>query len=173
LQDLGSLGFWSEPVAINASGVIAGTSLRSDSARRAVRWTGNSPQELPIGANTYDTQATGMNDLGWITGYVRSGNPQHALLWGPDTSFIDLDAWLDAHNPSLGQLWTLTAATDINNAGFIVGWGTYNDGPGGLSDGQRAFLLDATSLVPEPGSTAALVIATVALAARRRGRRRH
>ena len=46
--------------------------------------------------------------------------------------------------------------------GFI-----YNDGPGGLSDGTRAFLLDASALVPEPGSLALLGLAAPVLLRRR------
>ena len=66
---------------------------------------------------------------------------------------IDLDAWLDANNPTEGAKWTLIRARGLTDTGLITGDGYYNDGPGGLSDGTRAFLLDASSLVvPEPSS---------------------
>ena len=65
---------------------------------------------------------------------------------------IDLNTWLSATNPAEAAKWTLNYALGITDTGLIVGHGTYNDGPGGLSDGTRAFLLDASSLVPEPSS---------------------
>ena len=43
-----------------------------------------------------------------------------------------------------GRCSGLTALTDT---GLITGQGDYNDGHGGLSDGTRAFLLDASALV--------------------------
>ena len=52
--------------------------------------------------------------------------------------------------------------------GIIVGSGTYNDGPGGLSDGMRGFVLDGSSLlVPEPASLAAMLVPALLLARRR------
>ena len=59
------------------------------------------------------------------------------------------------------ELQTATAS------GLITGVGTYNDGAGGLSDGKRAFLLDASSLVPEPSTTALAMISAAAIFARR------
>ena len=51
-----------------------------------------------------------------------------------------------------------------------MGEGSYNDGPGGLTDGQRAFVLDASSLVPEPSGIALLSLASLALVRRTRPR---
>ena len=51
---------------------------------------------------------------------------------------IDLDAWLDANNPTEGAKWTLVSAAGLGEKGWVTGIGTYNDGPGGLSDGDRA-----------------------------------
>jgi hypothetical protein len=61
---------------------------------------------------------------------------------------IDLDAWLDVNNPVEGAKWTLSYGSGINDNGLIAGQGYYDDGTGGLSDGYRAFLLDASSLLP-------------------------
>ena len=83
---------------------------------------------------------------------------------------IDLDAWLDAENPTQGGYWTLDVAYGLSDTGWITGTGTYNDGAGGLSDGLRAFLLDANSLVPEPGSLALLGLGGLSLLVRRRSR---
>ena len=73
-----------------------------------------------------------------------------------------------ATNPAEGAKWTLTAAYGLNDAGLVTGFGRYDDGAGGLSDGERAFLLDASALVPEPASAALLTAAALVLAARRR-----
>jgi hypothetical protein len=51
---------------------------------------------------------------------------------------------------------------------LITGVGNYDDGPGGLSDGNRAFVLDASNLVPEPGSFALLSLAAFPFLCRRR-----
>ena len=66
---------------------------------------------------------------------------------GVDGVLIDLNAWLDANNPVEGAKWRLTYGSGINDNGLITGDGYYDDGPGGLSDGYRAFLLDASSLL--------------------------
>jgi hypothetical protein len=77
---------------------------------------------------------------------------------------IDLNAWLDANNPVEGAKWTLVHAYGLSDTGLITGDGDYNDGPSGLSDGTRAFLLDASSLlVPEPESVVLLGIGAIGL----------
>jgi hypothetical protein len=81
----------------------------------------------------------------------------------------DLDVWLDALNPIEGAKWQLSSATGINDQGLIVGEGTYNDGPGGLADGNRGFVLDASALIlPEPASLGAMLIMTALLPRRSR-----
>jgi hypothetical protein len=90
---------------------------------------------------------------------------------GVDGQMIDLDAWLDANNPVDGAKWTLRHHSSsgplgmgLSDSGWLTGTGYYNDGPGGLSDGDRAFLLDISSLiVPEPSSLALLALAVPAL----------
>lgn len=81
---------------------------------------------------------------------------------------IDLNTWLAAINPAAAADWTLTTAVGITDTGLIVGDGMYNDGPGGLSDGDRAFILDASALVPEPNSLCLLAVAAVGLVRKRR-----
>ncbi len=102
--------------------------------------------------------AYGVNDAGFVVGRAdrapNAGGGSWATLWQNDAanSAVDLDAWFDAINPTQGAYWGLTKAPGINNNGLITGSGYYNDGPGGLSDGPRAFVLDAFSLIqPIPG----------------------
>src|SRR5262249_27845695 len=107
--------------------------------------------------------------------YTAGNAAGHAFLYvgtpGVDGHMIDLDAWLDANNPTEGAKWTLFEARGLNDSGLITGVGTYNDGPGGLADGDRAFLLDASSLVvPEPSTLALAAIGGFLLALRARRR---
>jgi hypothetical protein len=70
-----------------------------------------------------------------------------------DGQMIDLDAWLDAVNPVVGAPWFLLEATGISDTGWITGIGVYQEDLSGETDPLiRAFLLDASSLVPEPAS---------------------
>ena len=97
------------------------------------------------------SRAWGMNSNGQVVGYSDSEVGTAAFLYtgrpGVDGHMIDLDAWLDATNPTAGAKWTLDAAYGLNDTGLITGGGWYDDGPGGLSDGFRAYLLDASALV--------------------------
>src|SRR5262249_8715219 len=70
---------------------------------------------------------------------------------GVNGHMIDLNAWLDANNPTEGAKWILDSAWGINDAGLITGIGAYNDSPGSSGYEGRAFLLAASCLlVPGP-----------------------
>ena len=77
--------------------------------------------------------------------------PHDALAEPPgvDGEMIDLENWLNTNNPTEGAKWTLTQAVGVSDNGWITGQGQYNDGSGEVT---RAFLLDASSLVPEPAA---------------------
>jgi len=116
-----------------------------------------------------------INDAGQVAGssFVTGNSTLHAFLYtgspGVDGVMTDLDAWLDATNPTDGAKWTLTEALGLTDSGLVTGYGTYNDGPGGSTDGTRAFLLDASALlpVPEPASLSLLALAGAILLLRR------
>jgi probable HAF family extracellular repeat protein len=176
MADLGTLGGTiSFGYAINASGQVAGDAhTTGDAARHAFRWTAGGSGGPPSNPQMADLGTLGgtysigweINDAGFVVGdadrSAGAGGAQVATLWQIDAgnTIVDLDAWLDANNPAFGAFWTLTAAYDINNNGLITGYGLYNDGPGRLSDGERAYILDASSLVgvPEPASLALLAL---------------
>jgi len=182
MADLGTLGGnTSEGHAINDAGQVAGYSqLTGSAARHAFRYTGTPGSGGAMvdlgtlgGAESY---AFGINDAGFVVGHAQrsagAGGGFAATLWQIDAAntAVDLDVWLDANNPTLGAFWTLGGSpADINNNGLISGTGTYNDGPGGLTDGTRAYILDASSLVPEPSGLALIAIGLALL--RRRQRR--
>jgi hypothetical protein len=82
---------------------------------------------------------------------------------------IDLDAGLDANNPAEGAKWTLFDARGVSDTGWVTGTGVYDpDGTGGVEVSQRAFLLEASSLVPEPSGLALLGAGASSVLRRRR-----
>jgi probable HAF family extracellular repeat protein len=162
MRDLGTLGgLHSFANGINASGQVAGYSgVPGNAFNTAFLYTGT-----PGGGGTMlglgtlgGTNSFGMaiNDSGNVVGrsLTTFNLAFHAFLYtglpGLDGQMIDLDQWLDQTNPGEGAKWTLSDARGINDSGLITGTGVYNDGPGGLSDGNRAFLLDASALTIEP-----------------------
>jgi hypothetical protein len=69
---------------------------------------------------------------------------------------LNLNNLLDAS----GAGWLLQQATDVNDAGQIVGLGTYDpDGPGGVAALTHGFLLIP---VPEPSSVGVLSLVLIA-----------
>jgi probable HAF family extracellular repeat protein len=115
---------------------------------------------------TNRSTASFIGEFGVIVGAseVTQGSLSHACLWAPNGVPLDLDAWLDAVNPAQGALWTLNSAFGMNASGMITGYGSYNDG---ATNGFRGFLLDGSTLLPEPGDLM-LVIAPWLLARRKR-----
>jgi hypothetical protein len=71
-----------------------------------------------------------------------------ATLWGTDAVPIDLNTLID---PASG--WTLTEADSISDTHFVAGVGLFDpDGPGPAQPYTRAFLMNVSSVVPEPGA---------------------
>src|SRR5207247_2437977 len=149
MRDLGTLGgLHSFGWAINAGGQVAGASWTTGMAEyHAFRYDGTPGaggimRDLgSLGGGT--SEAHSINSAGYVCGFAYNVGPpsvNFATLWKPDLSIVNLDAWLNSVNPIEGPHWVLRDAEGINDAGFIVGEGDYNDGPGGLSDGTRAFV---------------------------------
>src|SRR5688572_27994445 len=105
-------------------------------------------------------------ELWWLSGNLSAA--YHAFLYtgtpGAGGQMIDLDAWLDQSNRTEGAKWTLAEARGLSNTGWITGTGIYDpDGPGGVAARDRAYLLDASSLVPEPSSLALTALGAIFL----------
>jgi probable HAF family extracellular repeat protein len=141
---------------INDGGQVTGYSDNDGNGGHAFLYTGapgSGGVMADLGTLGGESRGWGINANGQVSG--ESDTPDgvhHAFLYtgtpGVDGHMIDLDAWLDANNPTEGAKWTLLGAIDLSNTGgLITGHGYYDDGLGGLSDGYRAFLLDASSLV--------------------------
>lgn len=140
--DANSYGF-----GINASGQVVGR-LSTTSSTHAFRYTdGIGIQDVhTVSAST--SEASDINDLGAVVGYMSTqGTPAHAFLYTDTDGMIDLNTAID---PASG--WVLNGAWGINNAGEIVGQGTYQSQPA-----PRAF-----KLIPRPADTRPPDIAGVA-----------
>ena len=181
MVSLGTLGGRSEGHAINDAGQVTGLSYLNFALSHAFRYTGTpgaggAMVDLGTLGEAPSTYSAGwdIDKNGIVVGYAgdnASNVSRRAVLWQNDaaSTIVNLDEWLDVTNPTLGAHWLLFEAYGINDSGLIAGSGVYDDGPGGLSDGIRAFTLDASSLVPEPSGLAILAVAAGSLL--RRGRR--
>ena len=168
---------------INASGQVAGTMSvdgglpgfegYEDHAFRYDGTPGSGGVIHDLGEldGSSSSRGSAINNAGAVVGWCPHGfDFDTATLWQPDLTMVDLDAWLDAVNPALGAHWELNQAHGISDAGLITGGGYYDDGSGGLSDGSRAFVLDASSLVPKPGGLVLLTLLTPGMLRRERRR---
>lgn len=92
----------------------------------------------------------------------------HPTLWRPDGSAIDLEAWINAENPAQAAQWDFSNPfiTSISNNGLITGDAVYL-GPGPDNGHSVAFVMDASSLVPEPSSLTLLCGAVLLLRRKR------
>lgn len=127
----------STATAIANTGEITGYAVRSteDRSTRAFVWQEGRMRLLPTPLDQH-SRANGINDHGWIVGYVGDFREQaqsfawktRAALWQNDR-LIDLNTLLPDDSG-----WLLTEAYGINNRGQIVGVGRWKGD-------RRAFLL--------------------------------
>jgi probable HAF family extracellular repeat protein len=154
LTYLGTLGGSGNSFAegINDWGQVVGEA-DTGSATAAFLWQSGAMERIPLAESRYSA-AYGINNLGQVVGrmYPPGLVPPRAFLFSGGVA-ADLN---DLISGDLG--WVLTSAYAINDAGQIVGTGTY----GGDS---RMFLLTP---VPEPGSVLLLCAGAIALVFRRR-----
>ncbi len=165
--------------AVNDAGVAVGHATKYlggvGKGNRAVRWDGLGTAAIELGnlgtssSGFTDSFATAVNTAGAAVGAAQkySGGTllgDRAVLWNSDALAVDLNTMID---PASG--WTLTQALGISNTNWVTGLGDFDpDGTGAASAYQRAFLLDAGSLVPEPTGLALLGFGAIAQRRRRR-----
>lgn len=128
LPDLGQGS--GKAVGVNGAGTLVGSATSPiDGLAHGVAWHGTMIVDLGAYQGTFLTAATGINDRGLIVGdfYLDPvAEITRAMLWTPSGQAFNLN---DLIPPGTG--WTLTNATEVNDAGWIVGFGTRN-GMGGI-----------------------------------------
>jgi probable HAF family extracellular repeat protein len=150
MVSLGTLGKdWGSPAhlryhraeAINAAGLIVGTSITAAAEPHGFIWESGAVDGVPTNPEMKDlgtlggtfSQALGINNSDWVVGWsTTAASDYHAFTWLHDT-MVDLNDEID-----INSTWELTQASDINNDGYITGWGTNPDGD------NRAFNLEPT-----------------------------
>lgn len=153
---VGNLSYF---VGINDSNEVAGVSADTYGNSRAVLIRDGQVIELGSPSLPFTTSsASAINNAGQVVGYV-GGVLNHSSLQGAALfeggEVVLLESLLD---PEVAGRWDLQFATDINDAGQIVGSGVF--------DGQvRAFLLTP---VPEPGTALLMVVGMIGLVAAHR-----
>lgn len=131
--------------AINNHGTIAGETFLTGSEQAFLYANGSFRFLESFGG---PSQVWGLNNDNEVVGNTRIGEQVRAFLWREQNGMQDLN---DLLPPDSG--WTLSGAFGINDAGQIVGDGSFN----GRS---TAFLLNP---VPEPSTWALLLLGTGAL----------
>jgi probable HAF family extracellular repeat protein len=153
MTDLGTLGGDStfpdhRAEAVNSFGLICGRSYTAGDAKHAFFWDG-SMNDLGVLTGGTQSWAFGINDSDVIVGTSNvTGGAFRAFVWDSTDGMRNLNNLLPT-----GTGWTLIRATDINNNGMIVGFGTNG------SAQNRAFLLTPTCGAGGGGAAAAAVIA--------------
>jgi len=172
---------------INDAGTAVGIGTKYDAAginkgQRAVRWdaAGTAAFELGLlGTDTYGEQNSyvgSINAAGIAVGNAsfhqsNGAFDQRAVAWGPDGVAIDLNDLIDLTTQldSTSGWLRLITAHGISDTNWVTGMGYFDPGPG-YDYSIRPFLLDISSVVPEPNGLVFVAVAFPALLRRRRGR---
>lgn len=119
--------------------------------------------ELDVPFGSSDGSANAVNNWDALAGYVKDSETPtsgaEAALWLPTESFweyVNLDKWLNDTNPTQGAQWTLMEVTSINDNWLVAGNGIFNGA-------ERGFVMDVSSLVPEPVCVGPIMVAMLML----------
>jgi hypothetical protein len=147
---------------INSSNHVGGLATYSDGLKYGYFYNGTTAYKLgTLGGSTggITSQVRGMNNGDVLVGQTYSGTTGKAVIFNLDGTLVNLS---NLPEVTAAGWSTLTAATGVNDQGWIVGWGTHN----GLAN--SGFLLKPT---PEPSTlvlTAAGLLGVLAYAWRKR-----
>jgi probable HAF family extracellular repeat protein len=125
-RDLGTLGGrGSKARAISAGGTVVGTADDAKGRQRPFRWVGGILFDLGLSPDSIEGDARGLNALGDVVGTERvpGPRPKRAILFRDGVTH-DLDVFANLPR-ELG--WILEVASDVNDAGQIVGQGWHYD----------------------------------------------
>lgn len=139
---------------INSRGDVFGWSETAAGVEHNFLYTDETGM-VDLGVLALTLQLTDMNDETWISGTDYTSHT--AVIWSPNTGFIDLNSLLPAGMP--GTLWE---ALSVNNEGQVLAWGDL--------DGRHGLYRITVLQLPEPGAAAAMVLMAVSGCRRRRGR---
>jgi probable HAF family extracellular repeat protein len=153
-EDLGVLPGFAESfgLAINTNGQVAGHCISATgNAERLFRFSNTTGLQDLGGVGEFN-RAWGMNGRGDVVGEGRpSSGIKRAFLYTDQAGLLDLNTLID---PFSG--WVLLAATDINDAGQIVGWAFNN-----LTQKMRAVRLTPAGTQSTPAAPSNLAVASV------------
>jgi probable HAF family extracellular repeat protein len=159
---LGALGGSSSyGMAINDFGQVAGNAQTAAGYLNAFVETGGTMEDLgTLGGTT--SYAYGINDAGEVVGYSDVNGSMHAFLY-ENGKMIDLNSLI---GPNSG--WVLNAAYAINANGQIAGSGILNGVAEAFrldlnSPGISSQFAQAGSPVPEPATSATMILALASL----------
>jgi probable HAF family extracellular repeat protein len=145
MTNLGTLPDYTKSSAsdINDAGQVCGTSSRPvppySTTYRACLWDNGTVIDLGLLYGYAKSLSAGINAHGQVVGYLGvtlSGGASAAFIWD-DGVMTNLNALIPA-----GSGWVLKSASEINDAGQIVGWGQAPDGQ------HRGYLLTPISQCP-------------------------
>jgi probable HAF family extracellular repeat protein len=140
IQDLGTLGTgYVQSIArgINSRGQIVGWSTQSSSFEQAFSWTNGKMTALKTSAGT-QSEATGINDKGRVSGGLLGGGGLKPALWAGGSAIV---------LPTLGGDG---AALAINRGGKLAGWVATSNGGSHAAIWSNRKLIDLGSVRGAP-----------------------
>jgi probable HAF family extracellular repeat protein len=151
MTGLGTLGGnYGEAYAINDSDQIVGESRNGSGQIHAFLYSGGVMTDLGTFGGT-TSAAFGIDSYGNVVGTARNGSSQQRAFIYSDGTLYDLNTLASGFLGGAG-FTDLRYAYDINDSGWIVGYGLHTDGE------YRGYALQVSgTAIPEPSTYAALI----------------
>jgi probable HAF family extracellular repeat protein len=125
-RDLGTLGGReSRAIGSNDKGVVVGFSLNGAGQKRAFKWTAASGMKALVTLASRACQANHVNENGFVAGYcLNAAGQKRAVLWSASGQIRNLGTLPGGAS---------SEATDVNDAGMVVGFSQKRLADGGLT----------------------------------------